>query len=422
MKDNKLVVVVMGQNCERFIDMCLDSVEDADELIFCEGLEPSPEINYSESYQIFRRKFPAGHWIAQVYDQEDKTMNGKQRNFYLNYLKKEFPEHWALCLDVDEIVEDLSKVREFIQTADKGVYSVKMRHLIGDFGHEDATVKTHWVPNRLFKIECADHYPEVEHPVLIGKNESVKAQSMGGTDCTTIWHLAYTPNMWEIKKRYDNHLKKSNMHTPEYLKSWYYAHLFGTYPKSQFDPVELPKQLLDKFGVNRDELYFGNRGLEVKHFVDAHHWKEYFKPESVLEVGCGRGPRVAAMRIVGLKCEGIELSQWAVDNAITPIKQGDITKDLEVSPADLVIAYDVLEHLEESQLDSVVNRLINLSNKYLLISVPVIGDPNLMNDKTHKVFRTKDWWNSQFTQKGLTRLETPTHFLFPHQLFLYSKV
>ena len=121
-----------------------------------------------------------------------------------------------------------------------------MRHLQGDLGHEDATVPEHFVPNRLFLISEATKYPEVEHPVLEGKDPKLQTH----TNCTTIWHLAYVPNMWDIKRRYENHLKKSDIHTPEFLKSWYYSHLFGQYPSKQFDPVELPKILLDRFGID----------------------------------------------------------------------------------------------------------------------------------------------------------------------------
>ena len=33
----KLVVCIMGQNCERFIGMCLESVKDADAIVYCDG-------------------------------------------------------------------------------------------------------------------------------------------------------------------------------------------------------------------------------------------------------------------------------------------------------------------------------------------------------------------------------------------------
>ena len=166
-----------------------------------------------------------------------------------------------------------------------------MRHLIGDLVHEDSLQETHYVVNRLFKISEAKYYPEVEHPVLQGNNtewmlegqesKEGKQTRLFKTDITTIWHLAYIPGMWEIKKRYDNHLKKSNMHTPQFLKQWYHAHLFGTYPRKEFNPADLPKVILDNFEVNRDELYFSNRGIEFKHPLMVKNRYSYFKPDSV---------------------------------------------------------------------------------------------------------------------------------------------
>jgi len=317
----KLNVVIMGQNCEKFIGMCLESVKDADNIIYCDGGSTDETLTIvRESYvKIIQDNtnlpLEFGKVIQNQYDQEDPKMNGKQRNFYLDHLKKHHMDEWALILDADEILEDLSKVRELINSGlsdNIGTISVNMRHLIGDLGHEDATQPVHRVLSRLFKVGNVDKYPEVEHPVLQAKKGFVNAI----TDCTTIWHMAYCGFMWDIKKRYENHLKKSNMHTPEYLKSWRDAHIFGTYPRTAFNPVELPEVILKEFGVDKDELYFKNRGLETNHFIDAVHWKEFFKCKIAIEWGCGRGPRVYAMNNIGILTEGYELSEYAVKNKL----------------------------------------------------------------------------------------------------------
>jgi hypothetical protein len=322
-----------------------------------------------------------------------------------------------LCIDADEVVEDFTEIKKFIKRMPKGVYSVKMRHLIGDLGHEDATVETHYVLNRLFKIEAAGEYPEVEHPVL----QAAEGMQIAATNCTTIWHLAYIPNMWDIKRRYDNHVKKSNIHTPEYLRQWYYAHLFGKYPVREFNPAELPREILSKFDINKDELYFAGRNLEVKHFIDAMHWRDYFKIGSFIEFGAGLGPRTFAMRAVGLLGQGYELSQWAVDHAMTPLIQNDLTKGIAIpNPGELVVAYDVLEHIDPEKLDFAIKCLITASDKYVLISVPVIGDPNLENDPTHKTKETAEWWIEQFVNKQCKHIKTPEHFLFKDQVFIFE--
>ena len=419
----KLVVCIMGQNCEKFLPMCLNSVKDADAIVYCDGgsRDKTQEIftEFMEDYDIVCPK----ERIENEYNQEDKAMNGKQRNFYLDYLKKNYQDHWVLCLDADEVVEDLNKIKEFIQKAVKGVYSVKMRHLIGDLGHEDATVPTHLVLNRLFQVRYAKEYPEVEHPVLIPRDKN----RMGATDCTTIWHLAYAPNMWNLKKRYDNHMKKSNMHTPEYLKQWYKAHLFGRYPKSPINPVELPGTILNEFGIDKDELYFENRGLELKHFIDAIHWKDFFhlRKKSVTIFGCGRGPRVYALEQLGINVKGIELSQFAVKNKIAEnVYVGDITGEWKLTgkgKEDLVVAYDLLEHIPYKKIDLAIDNLIEFADN-ILISVPTRGDPNLEADPTHIIKEDKEWWIKKFTDKGLELVPTPGHFLFQDQIMIFRKI
>lgn len=421
----KLVVVIMGQDCERFIEMAISSVIEADAIVYCDGGSIDNTIKIVKDNINWESGLSGNDQIIHsLYDQEDKGMNGKQRNFYLDYVKQAYPNYWCLAIDADEVVEDLSKIKEFIQEREWGLYSVKMRHLIGDLSHEDYTAEKHVCLNRLFKISEADKYPEVEHPVL-QPNAGDELIMVGETDCTTIWHMAYVQNMWEIKKRYDNHSKKSNMHTPEFLKRWYHAHLFGSYPRKQFNPTELPKIILDKFGIDKDELYFANRGLEMKHFQDAIHWKEFFKPSVTIEFGCGKGPRVYAMNHVDIPTVGVEISEYAVKNSLHEnVKLGALGEHNGYHNFDLVIAYDVLEHLKYENLSIAIDEMISTlgeCNGHILISVPYKGTPNCEADSTHIIKEDRDWWVKQFTDLQLKEVEVPEHFSFREQLLIFTK-
>lgn len=412
----KAVTVIMGQDCERFIGMCLESVKAADAIVYLDGGSTDDTLDIVKKYkEKSNNNFSIIH---HEYDQMDKMMNGRQRNIYLNLVKEKYPDWWCLALDADEIVEDLSKIKSIINHLPEGVYSVKMRHLIGDLAHEDARYEKHFVPNRLFKISAAGEYPEVEHPIL----KPIEGTKVGAVENTTIWHLAYVPNMWMFKQRYDNQVKKSDMHSPRFLKEWYYSHLFGKYPVKKFNPAELPQILLNKFGIDKDELYFNGRGLELKHFLDAGHWKEFFKPKKVYEFGCGLGPRVYAMDQTGLDAFGWDISNYAVNNAIHKnVAQLDITKEIDSTlKADLVIAYDILEHISYEDLGMAINNLIESSEKNILISIPVVGDPNLLKDSTHIIKEKKEWWIKQFTDKGCKLIPTPDHFLFKDQVIIFE--
>ena len=128
----------MGQDVEKFLPMCLESVKDADAIVFLDGgsIDKTKEIAKKEAH----------HFIYNDYIQLDKMMNGKQRNIYLEYVKERYSGWWCLVLDPDEIVEDFSKIKDFIKTNPKEfLYNVKMRHLIGDLGHEDVSQPAHFV-------------------------------------------------------------------------------------------------------------------------------------------------------------------------------------------------------------------------------------------------------------------------------------
>ncbi len=416
---NKIIVVVMGDNCSKFLDMCFNSIIEADKIIFCWGKEDKNTLIKFKKWKENNNK--KVDYITNEYNQEDKAMNGKQRNFYLDYIKKNYPGWWCLAIDADEVVEGLNKIKDIIQTVPKNrIYSPKIRHLIGNLGHEDSTQTEHFVPHRLFYIDDGLYYPEVEHPVLNSKNINMQSRIKGAT----IWHLSHIAESFNVKQKYENHLKKSKIHTNEFLKQWYYAHLFGTYPTKQFNPIELPEVILKEFGIDKDELYFANRGLEAKHFLMAKEYLSLVKPSSVLDIGCGFGNYGKAIKTMVplVNYIGVDKSKWAVEN--TPykdldIKQMDITKGIALpdSDYDLVLAVDILEHLDYKDLDRTLN-LISQRGKHFIFSIPFKNeDENLYKDNTHKIFEEKGWWKEKFS-KYFDLIETPKNWLYSHQILV----
>jgi len=426
MNKEKLVVVIMGQNCKKFIPMCYESVKDADAIVFCDGGSNDGTIDYlkDQGFEWEPVKENNKTMIFQHYDQIQTEMNGRQRNFYLGNIKKKYPGYWCLCVDADEVLEDkgLKTIKEFINLLPKEnddiLFSPKMRHLIGDLGHEDSTQPQHFVPHRLFKIREDLVYPEIEHPVLGHKGE-IRMQNL---TLATIWHLAYAPNMWDIKKRYECHLAKSDMHTPKYLNDWYKAHLFGMYPNTSINPMDLPSAVLDEFNIDKDEIYFHNRNkMEPKHYQDAIDWKTFFKCKNAILFGCGFGQRVKVLNDIGIDCIGVEKSKYVVKNTIDSVLLGDIVNYESETAYDLAVAYDVLEHLKYKQLDYAITTLKNHSKKHILVSVPFIGSKDLDADPTHIIKEDKDWWVRQFTDRGLKLIKTPDTFLWKNQVMIFKK-
>lgn len=420
---NKLVTVIMGQNATKFLPMCLESVKDSDAIVYCDGGSDEKFIDdlyckygFNDGSIEPKIKYAGITLIQNKYDQEDPAMNGKQRNFYLNYLKEVYPDYWCLAIDADEVVEDLMYIIKYIQTAKSGLYNIHMRHFHNDLGHEDATAEKHWVLNRLFKVSEAGGYDLVEHPVLVGLNKENYFQ----TDCTTIWHLAHINHCFNIKGRYEKNLKHSNMHSKEFLDQWKDAHMFGTYPNKLVDPTDIPDIILKNFHIDKDKYYFMNRGIDMKHPIMVQQWNEYFKPKSVLDLGCGRGCYLYFWRWFVPYCLGLEISEWAIKNRFADtIEKADISNVI-FPEKDLITAIDVLEHLNDEELNNVLNGMEEKGNKFIF-SIPFIGDPNLINDKTHKQFKTKEEWIKLIESKGIKIEPTPEHWLFKDQILIGRK-
>ena len=239
----KLVVVIMGQNVEKFIGMCLSSVKDADAIIYCDGGSTDGTLDKVDKFFRFDAPIPS-KIIKNNYNQEDLTMNGKQRNFYLDYLKEHHLGDWCLCLDADEILEDfgIQNIKQAMQGATPMLLSPIIHHFVGDLGHEDNTRDQHFAPNRLFCITKDLTYPEVEHPVLQGKAQT------GNID-VNLWHFRECLGVFETNKKWINNMKKSNMHSEEQLRQWQRDMLFGNYPRKRVHYDQLPSAIREKFEI-----------------------------------------------------------------------------------------------------------------------------------------------------------------------------
>jgi len=127
------------------------------------------------------------------------------------------------------------------------------------------------------------------------------------------------------------------------------------------------------------------------------------------------------MNTAGIDAAGIELSKYAVSKKMHPhIIQGDILDNPKMGNYDLSIAYDILEHINYKDLSKAIDNLIHYSKKHILVSVPVIGDPNLEADPTHIIKEDREWWVNRFEEKNCKLIETPEHFLFKEQLLIFE--
>lgn len=128
-------------------------------------------------------------------------------------------------------------------------------------------------------------------------------------------------------------------------------------------------------------------------------------PKNCLDVGCGTGALVRALRKLGIKAYGVEISKYALDSAendVKPyLKYGDITdlpyKDGEF---DLVLSFDVLEHIERSKLRKSVEETVRISSKWILHKIYTRENIWLRlfhsKDPSHTSILNKNYWLNMF--------------------------
>lgn len=178
--------------------------------------------------------------------------------------------------------------------------------------------------------------------------------------------------------------------------------------------------------MNYTQQYYNERPSEPKHFLESVIWIDYFNPKKILDAGCGHGHRVLALNYHDADAYGFDL-QLAIDTSPykeflqNKLKAGDILNiPFDNNEFDLVIVYDVLEHLEPEELDKALAELKRVCSKNIVFSIPFIGDPNLYKDPTHKIFRTQEWWIYKI-QEYFNIKETPRQFLFYPQMVVGEK-
>ena len=102
---------------------------------------------------------------------------------------------------------------------------------------------------------------------------------------------------------------------------------------------------------------------------------QYFKITSVLDMGCGAGLYVAALRKCGISAAGYDanpytehLSRLILPKDDEPCGQADLTDDLDVPrPFDLVICKDVMPYIPVDKEAKALENLAKLTGRFLLV-------------------------------------------------------
>jgi hypothetical protein len=111
--------------------------------------------------------------------------------------------------------------------------------------------------------------------------------------------------------------------------------------------------------------------------------------QSVLDYGCGRGTFATRWH------RKSEIPVFEYDPGI----EG---KEALPVPVDIVVASDVLEHVEPEKLSAVLDHIFGLARKAVFLVVACRSARAVLPDgrNAHLVVQTPDWWRGRLARKG----------------------
>lgn len=175
--------------------------------------------------------------------------------------------------------------------------------------------------------------------------------------------------------------------------------------------------------IKFDEQYYENgiksgiSGYENYHYIPTRSIGEALTIckeinfNTVMDFGCAKGFLVHALRLLGKQAIGVDLSEYAIKNCHPSVKDNVhylttnmVLTDVINKKVDLLIAKDVLEHIPEDKIPSVLKSFYNVCDKAFLV-IP-LGDNDSFRireyemDKTHVTKKDEEWWINKINESG----------------------
>ena len=124
--------------------------------------------------------------------------------------------------------------------------------------------------------------------------------------------------------------------------------------------------------------------------------KDNLNPKSVLDVGCGPGMYVESMRDIGLNATGMDIDDRVIGKDY--LKQKSLL-DIDTEKSEVVICFEVAEHIEPELEDKVVEKVCSATEKTLIWTAAAVGQGGI----GHINCKDKEEWCSKIESHGLIR-------------------
>ncbi len=133
----------------------------------------------------------------------------------------------------------------------------------------------------------------------------------------------------------------------------------------------------------------------------ANHIAQDIQPASVLDAGCAIGLLVEGLRQRGIDAWGIDISEYAIDNAIPEIRPylrlASVTDPLD-RDYDLIVCIEVLEHIHPEEAQAAIAHFCRHSSDVLFSSTPYD-----YKEVSHLNIQPPEVWAERVARHGVYR-------------------
>jgi len=176
-------------------------------------------------------------------------------------------------------------------------------------------------------------------------------------------------------------------------------------------------------------IFFKSLAISYRAFII----RVFLRPKNCLDVGCGIGELVAKLRKFGIDAYGVEISEQALelaDKSVRPfLKSGDIVNlPFKNDEFDLVLTFDVLEHLDRAKIKKAIDETIRVSSKFIMHKIYTKENYWIRafhsKDFSHLSIFTRHFWRDKFIEHPLAVLQRNSVFRLPllmESIFLLKK-
>lgn len=185
------------------------------------------------------------------------------------------------------------------------------------------------------------------------------------------------------------------------------------------------KEYYQNYDVGNENKIIYNNDNSLREFMKnlAKKIVEDFAPKTLLDAGCAMGLLVEELRNLGVDAYGIDISEYAVSNAVENVHPflrvcsltDPLPKDIP-QHYDMVTNIEVIEHIDEDSGKQAINNICTYADTILFSSTP-----DDITDPTHFNVQLPEYWIKQFAKnKFYHKVHYDASYLSSHAILFYK--